>query len=218
MPAQAAVREPAPDAAESSPEARRAAVEAAVQSGREEGFRLGYEEGRRQGYEEGLTRAAVAMKEAEARMEEVVAAREALSATLAEERARLLDAVREDIARLAEAVARRVLERELTQSHEVVLGLVADLLDEIRGQDAVVRAHPEDAAALEGADGPALGNRGSGGRVQVVADPAISRGGVLIETPGGGTWDARLETRLQAAEAALEEGLGLTCPEEDLQG
>lgn len=201
-------REPAPDPAAFAAEARRAA-EAAAAAGREEGFRLGYEEGRRQGYEEGLARAAAAMSEAEARMREVEAARASLSATLAEERAHLVDGARAEIAQLAMAVARRVLERELASDPEAVSDLVARLLEEARGREAIVRVHPDDAPALGGAGAVAA----SGGRVEVVADPGVGRGGAVIETPGG-TWDARLETRLGAAEAALRDGLGLGREEE----
>lgn len=214
-------RRPAPAAAAPAPEgvaaadpaavaaeARRAAAAAAA-AGREEGFRLGYEEGRRRGYEEGLERAAAVMHEAEARMREVEAARASLSASLAEERAHLVNEARAEIARLAMAVARRVLERELASDPKAVSDLVARLLEEARGREAVVRVHPDDAPALGGSGGVAA----SFGKVEVVADPGVGRGGAVIETPGG-TWDARLETRLGAAEAALRDGLDLGREEE----
>jgi len=181
------------------------------EAARQEEYRAGYEEGHRRGYEEGLAegrgQAEAVLREAEERLRQVEAARADLERTLEEERARLLEEVREDVARLAMAVARRVLERELTVSAEDVLALVDRLLEEARGREGVrVRVHPRDGFALE-AQREALAAR-AGGPLEIVGDATLSPGDAVIETAGG-TWDARLETRLAGAEQGLRAGLGL---------
>ncbi|HEU4382265.1 MAG TPA: FliH/SctL family protein [Anaeromyxobacteraceae bacterium] len=138
------------------------------------------------GYRAGLARAAATLARAAA------------------ERDRLLQSASDDLVRLAVAVAGAVLRREVERGGDVE-ALAARALEAVRHRRQVtLRVHPDDAAGVRGEAGRlgALLNRAPALAVQ--EDPAVGRGGLLVETEAG-TLDARLETRLEAVEAALLE-------------
>src|SRR5690606_34986517 len=74
--------------------------------------------------------------------------------------------------------------------------------------EAVVRLHPDDAAAvrdcLAPGDGEASAPTGERRAWRIESDPLIERGGCIIDTDRSSV-DARLETRLARAMAALLE-------------
>ena len=111
--------------------------------------------------------------------------------------------VEQDLRVLAVRIAGRILGRELTQSPDAIVDIVSEALSQAGApREVVVRCHPDDLKALERGK-PRLIERCS--RTQAVifrADPAIARGGCIIETELG-TVDARLPTQLDAIERAL---------------
>lgn len=194
----------------------------APDAAREDIFRQAREDGFRRGYEEGKARAAevmgqveAAMRRAEEALRAVEVEREGVAALIDAERVRMLDELREDVARLAMAVAQQVLQRELSQGPEEVVSLVKRLLQEARDQDEItVLVHPAEAAALEAERGELLSGLRATQRVEIVPDPGIETGGAMLETPGG-TWDARLSVRVEAVEQELREALGLADGEDE---
>jgi len=99
-----------------------------------------------------------------------------------------------ELVRLALAVARRILRRELTVDPESLLGLVKAGLEKIESADTHrVRVHPEHAAVLkrmlEGAARP----------IEITADPGLPVGGVIFETSHGSV-DVGMETQLKEIE------------------
>lgn len=111
--------------------------------------------------------------------------------------------VEQDLRVLAVRIAERILGRELALNPDAVVDIVSEALSQAGApREVVVRCHPDDLKALERGR-PRLIERC--GRTQAVifrADPALSRGGCIIETELG-TVDARLPTQLDAIERAL---------------
>lgn len=111
--------------------------------------------------------------------------------------------VEQDLRVLAVRIAERILGRELELKPDAVVDIVSEALSQAGApREVVVRCHPDDLKALERGR-PRLIERCS--RTQAVilrADPAIARGGCIVETELG-TVDARLPTQLDAIERAL---------------
>jgi flagellar assembly protein FliH len=159
------------------------------------------EEAHRRGYAEGETRG----RQAASQQLQPVLDRLAKSC---EDIARLSPRVRreaeEDLVRLAVAIARRILRRELTVDPEALLGLAKAALARINARELNrIRAHPEAAAWLK----PKLESAGLPTRVQVLADPSLEPGAVLFETSHG-LLDASVETQLGEIERGFTDLLG----------
>lgn len=188
---------------------------AATAAARDDAHRQACDEGFRHGYEEGKAMAAEAMRQAEEAMRTVTAEREGLAARIEAERMRMMEDLREDVARLAMDVARQVLQRELSARPEEVADLVRRMLHQAQDQEEItVLVHPAEAAALEAQREDLLAGLRATQRVEIVPDPGIEAGGAVLETLGG-TWDARLSTRIEAVERELRGALGLDGGEED---
>jgi flagellar assembly protein FliH len=118
-----------------------------------------------------------------------------LSATVAELaglRPQLRREAEEDLVRLAVAVARRVLRRELTADPEAILGIVKAALDRIDAREILrLRVHPQDLALIQ----QALEARETPHKVEVIADPSFERGGLVFETARGNL-DASVDSQL----------------------
>jgi flagellar assembly protein FliH len=130
------------------------------------------------GYEQG-ERAAAAVAAAET---EVVLRR--VSRTIDE-----LAALRREIVRRTErqtvqlvlALAERVVQREVTLDRTLLMGMARSALDRLGDYGtATIRLHPEDAKVIGQA-----GAIAEGGLVQVLPDPAIARGGCLVQSDFG---------------------------------
>ncbi len=104
-----------------------------------------------------------------------------------------------DLVRLAVAIARRVLRRELTVDPEALLGLVKAALEKLDLRELNrIRTHPATAPLLErtlvGAALPA--------RIEVLADASLEPGAAIFETSRG-TLDSSVETQLVEIERGL---------------
>jgi flagellar assembly protein FliH len=108
-----------------------------------------------------------------------------------------------DVVKLALAIARRVLRRELAVDPDALRGLVLAALEKLESQEINrVRIHPSQAALLAAC----LGKLAGGARVEVVADGAREPGDVVFETQRGNL-DASVETQLQEVERGLADHL-----------
>ena len=102
----------------------------------------------------------------------------------------------EDVVALSLAIARRVLHRELTVAPEALLGLVKAALEMMEVREVHrVRVHPNDAALVQ----QHLEQMGLPRRVEVLADPSLERGAVILESSRGAL-DASVETQLAEIE------------------
>lgn len=103
----------------------------------------------------------------------------------------------ENIAAIAVAVARHIVEREVTIDPSIVRDLVQRALIQFPiDQQIIVRLHPEDAAACAGPG--TLKDHVMTHEVRVVADPHIVRGGCLVEGRER-VIDGRVDTSLERA-------------------
>ncbi|MEN6534020.1 MAG: FliH/SctL family protein [Bryobacteraceae bacterium] len=109
----------------------------------------------------------------------------------------------EDVVRLALAIARRVIRRELTVDPEPLGGIVRTALEKLQGQEICrVRVWPEHEATLK----HTLERLGAPSGIEIVADRSRQPGDVLFETARG-VLDASIETQLQEVERGLADRL-----------
>lgn len=118
-------------------------------------------------------------------------------------RARLRREAERDLVRLALAIARRVLRREIAVDPDALHGLVLGALEKLQSQEiARARVHPAQASLVAAC----LRERVSGTRVEVVGDPSCLPGTVVFETECG-SLDASVESQLQEIERGLADCL-----------
>jgi len=152
------------------------------------------------GYQEGLAGArgeAQAAAQAETRL-----ALERLASTITELaalRPRLREQAESDLVRLAVAIARRVVRRELTVDPQAIEGLIQAALRQINDREVSrVRVHPDHEAVVR-----ALVIRaGRENGIEVAGDRTLERGGAVFESARGNL-DASVETQLQEIERGL---------------
>jgi flagellar assembly protein FliH len=115
-----------------------------------------------------------------------------------------LSALQQDMARTlaitATQMARQVVRSELVQRPELVAAVAQEALDTLllSARHITLRVHPDDQALVAEGAAEVLAARGA----RLLADPAMTRGGCLVESDIG-VIDASLETRWQRAAAAL---------------
>jgi flagellar assembly protein FliH len=154
------------------------------------------EAAREQGRAEGE---AAGERRAQQRLDPVIAQLQGLIAELAAQRSRLRAEAEEDTVRLALAVARRVLYRELAIDGEAMLGLVKAASARLNARETHrLRLSPGDAALLQ----QYRGRLNLPPAVEIVADPALPAGSAVFETARGEV-DASVETQLKEIERGL---------------
>jgi flagellar assembly protein FliH len=122
---------------------------------------------------------------------------------LSQLRPRLRHEAEADVLRLALAIARRVLRREMAVDPEALHGLVLAALEKIGSQEVSrVRVHPADAAQVAAG----LRKTATGSSIEIVSDPARETGTVLFETERGNL-DCSIESQLQEIERGLADRL-----------
>jgi flagellar assembly protein FliH len=149
-----------------------------------------------QGYNEGQ---AAGTQQANARIEPVMAKLALSIRDLTTVRKRHLIEAEEDAVRLAVAVARRVLHRELSVDPESLLGVVKAAFEHVDARDVHrIRLHPEDVPILQ----RHLVSAGMPPRVELVQDTSLERGSVIVET-NRGSLDASVSSQLKEIERGL---------------
>ena len=118
-------------------------------------------------------------------------------------RARLRREAEQDLIRLALAIARRILGRELAVDPDAVHGLIVAALEKLRAQEICrVRVHPAHQAAVAAC----LKRIITDSTPEVISDPACEPGTVILETERG-KLDASVESQLQEIERGLTDRL-----------
>lgn len=101
------------------------------------------------------------------------------------------------------AVAGRIVKHEITMDREVVVRQVREALRRIVGVESIkLRVHPEDEVLIRAHRTALLTSSDSVREVNIEPDPAIERGGCIIESSSGNV-DARIATQLRQVENAL---------------
>lgn len=161
-----------------------------------EAHQAGYREGLAAGREEAQAGArAEAQTETRPAMERLARTLEELAAL----KPRLREEAESDLVRLAVAIARRIVRRELTIDPQAIEGLIRVALRELEGREVSrVRVHPEHAQLVRGL----VAGAGRENAIEVVGDPSMERGGAVFETARGNL-DASVDSQL----AEIERGL-----------
>jgi flagellar assembly protein FliH len=160
----------------------------------------------REAYEAGFAAGDRAGRETgEATARELVEAIEALRSAVQQTREALLPEAERDVLHLALATARAVLGYEVAQDHPVVAAGVAAAREHFSPRTPLtVRIHPADRDVLE--SHRAGLTEGLATDFEVVSDPAVARGGALVEGEGR-VIDAGLITRFEEVIKSLVERL-----------
>ena len=149
-------------------------------------------EGRREGEAAGEARARQQLEPLYERLSRTIA-------ELADYRPRLRRNAEQDVVKLAVAVARKILRRELTVDPEALLGIVKAALDRVDVREChLIRLHPADAGPVA----RYLENLGVPLKIDLRPDPALERGSAIFETARG-ELDASLGVQLAEIEAGF---------------
>jgi len=153
-----------------------------------DGFAKGFAQGERAGLEAGARRADAMLRRLAQTIDELAALRQ-----------RIVRETERQMVQLALTLARRVVLREVTLDPDLV-GAMAHVALERLGHDApaTIRLNPEDYAIVMAQ----RGEQWAGTQVTVAPDPAVARGGCLVES-GFGLVDAGIEAQLQELSRAL---------------
>lgn len=182
----------------------------ASQKGYEEGLTRGTAEGRATGAAEGRAEAI------ETTMSELGDLRGAWTSALdvfEAQRRRLASESIVDVVRLASAVASRVTRKVVELDPETVSRQLESVLAMVlRPTSLLVAVHPEDRTLAEDAMGALVGRLAPDAECELVDDPDLSRGSVVVRHRGiagaGGEIDASIETQLDRIAEALTTGVG----------
>ena len=139
---------------------------------------------------------AAGIQQASERIEPAAASLNRVVAELASMRRRFRAEVEEDTVKLAIAIARRVMHRELAVDPEAILGLVIAAFQKLNARETQrLRLSPADAAILEQHRTRFELPEG----LQIVADATLPRASAVFETSRG-ELDASVETQLAEIE------------------
>ena len=159
---------------------------------RKESYQRGFSEGRNVGHEQAL-----------AEIQPVMDRLSRSLADLATVRSRVRKTAESDLLKLAIAVARRVIHRELTLDPSSIEGLIRVALEKLESRDLCrVRVHPDQEPVIR-----TLLARFSAAPVELIPDPTLQCGDVLFETSHG-TLDGSIEAQLQEIERGFADRLG----------
>lgn len=181
---------------------RQAAFDEGFAQGKEEGFSKGYEEGREQGSADGLTQGQVEGKKLglEQASEEIEQKKQELAALLDQLQQPLLQIdqqVEQQLVQLCLAMAEAVIAVEVKTNPQVILKTLSDATSVLpmQTEHILIKLHPDDLALVEQHfSAEQLAER----HWQLRSDPAIERGGCLLETSLS-SMDRTIKHRLQSS-------------------
>ena len=134
-------------------------------------FTKGYAQGERAGLEAGGKRAEAMLRRLAQTLEELSGLRD-----------NMVRQTERELVQLSVAIARRILQREVSVDPELTAALAHIALERLGGAaPATVRLHPDDYANVTAGQITPLGSR----QVEVLADATVARGGCLVESEFG---------------------------------
>jgi flagellar assembly protein FliH len=178
------------------PPSRSNAPGAGLAKAKETVEREAYQRGFAEGQATGKEQAAAELKPVLDRMAQTLA-------ELISVRSRLRREAEKDLLKLAIAIARRVLHRELTIDPESIEGVIKVAIEKLQSRDLCrVRVHPDQAPAIRAS----FERFSNSHKVELVADPSLQIGDVMFETATG-TLDASIESQLQEIDRGFADRL-----------
>jgi len=158
---------------------------------RKESYQRGFSEGRNIGHDQ-----------AAAELQPVMDRLSRSLADLATVRSKVRKTAESDLLKLAIAVARRVIHRELTLDPGSIEGLIRVALEKLESRELCrVRVHPDQEPVIR-----TLLARFSAAPVELIPDQTLQCGDVLFETAHG-TLDGSIEAQLQEIERGFADRL-----------
>ena len=122
---------------------------------------------------------------------------------LAALRPRLRSQAEGDVVRLAMAIAKRVVHRELTMDPDSIVALVKAALEKLRVQETErVKVHPDHQKIVK----EFLSRSGETAHIEVIGDASVGLGGVVFETARG-EFDVSTDVQLDEIEKGLTDRL-----------
>jgi flagellar assembly protein FliH len=180
-----------PDPVIAELQARLVAQECHIESRLAEARHAGFEAGAAQAQRDFETQLRPVLENLAGQLSELTVARE-----------RLLNSAEQSLVNLAFAIARRVLNRELTLDATAVAGIVRSALETLRGHHVLrVRVHPR----LESHIRSAVQMEQLLDAVEIVPDRTLTAQGLVFETERGDL-DASIETQLDEIRRGLTDG------------
>ena len=176
---------------------------AAAEAGHKEGSEQGFTEGAAQGREQALTEA---VEQFATDQDQLVEALQSVLAEFESQRNQLLAAARDELIRLAVAIARRVTKRYAQSDTEVAVENLKEIIERI-GQRHVTRiaVNPADAEAIRRFASSLAQAESRWHNVTIAEEADVEPGGCRIRLPDGEI-DAGIETQLDRIAAALLPG------------
>ncbi|MDF0605016.1 FliH/SctL family protein [Neisseriaceae bacterium TC5R-5] len=182
-------------------EAWQAGYDAGSESGRTEGYDQGLLAGREQGLAE-------VRAEQEARFSEAWQPLQQMAAQFANELSRVEHELSQDLLNLALALASRLVQMQIQTDSSVIAALLGSALNDLPATlgQARLRVNPADVAVAR----EFLSQETPETQWQWIEDPAIERGGCLIDTAA-----LRLDLTLSSRLATLQQALGCSSNESE---
>ena len=134
-------------------------------------FTKGYAQGERAGLEAGGKRAEAMLRRLAQTLEELSGLRDTM-----------VRQTERELVHLSVAIARRILQREVSVDPELTAALAHIALERLgTATPATVRLHPDDYATVTSGHAAPLGGR----QVEILPDPSVARGGCVVESEFG---------------------------------
>ncbi|MBP2635809.1 MAG: yscL [Firmicutes bacterium] len=177
-----------------------------AQQAYEETLTKAQEEGRTQGYQEGYQEGnQTALEDMRTTSQEALEKAQQLIKTAEQEVAQMFIAAEKQIVEIALAVAGKILVREVEENPTTILPIVKEALAKVSDQNQIlIRVNPDDYEMVLMAKRDLQLMVGRDNAINVAADHTVTAGGCIIETTLG-TVDARLDTKFELVQKAIQE-------------
>jgi flagellar assembly protein FliH len=188
VPAAFEVVDPVPVPVSPSPDQLRHEHRERLDAIEREAFASGYAHGERAGLEAGHARAEAMLRRLAQTLDELRSLRETM-----------IRQTEQQMIELALAIAHRILRRESALDGDLIVAMARVALERLgEAAEATIRLNPEDYAHTV----QRHGDHWAGAKVRVIADPAVGRGGCLVESDFGFI-DAGVEAQFDEVMRAL---------------
>lgn len=181
-------------------------VSGAAEEGREKGYREGIERGREEGLRAGRDEALGATRESLERLD--VGWSSALDQFVSA-RQRMLVEAKDDVVRLAVAIAEKIVKRRIEHDPAAVVDQVEAVLEMlVRPTALLIRVHPEDKELVSDALPGLIAKFPAAGHAEIAEDGTLERGSCVVGSrdAAGGQIDASIATQLDRIAEALLPG------------
>jgi flagellar biosynthesis/type III secretory pathway protein FliH len=160
-------------------------------------------EARRHGYEDGL-------KEADRKLDERIKLSlktlDSLVNQLKTQQSEMMRLLSPRIADLATEMARRIIQREVSQDASIVTAQAEEAIKKILQRDKlIIRVCPDDEQIMKNHEAALMDLFDGIDKIEIISDPAIEKGGCIVETHLVKV-DAQPSSQLKAARNALQGG------------